>query len=140
MTELLWTETGTPQSQAVAQQVRQLIADSAWLSGYEDGHFVTVHFLKTEDPHFGHIRSGIKFQDTRVDDRGGYQRGHWLVLEQYSLDKETGIGTYSGQFELVLVSHILSSEQCPQALIPGAVVMSIMRVFSGQEQRAEVCA
>lgn len=77
---------------------------------------MTIHELKTEQPHFDAIKLGEKRAEIRRNDRG-FEVGDTLVLREY--DPQSG---YSGRSCRAKVTHILAGFE---ALVPGHVMMSI---------------
>lgn len=77
---------------------------------------MTIHELKTLQPHFDAIELGEKRAELRRDDRG-FEVGDTLVLREY--DPQSG---YSGRSCRAKVTHILAGFE---ALVPGHVMMSI---------------
>lgn len=83
-----------------------------------------IHFLKTQQPHFEEVwLDNAKKQETRFNDRG-YKVGDYLILNEYNNDDDT----MGDRWIFVLVTHILRSEDFPQALNPGWWVMSIFEI------------
>lgn len=77
---------------------------------------MTIHELKTLQPHFDAIELREKRAELRRDDRG-FEVGDTLVLREY--DPQSG---YSGRSCKAKVTHILAGFE---ALVPGHVMMSI---------------
>lgn len=63
--------------------------------------------LKCWPEHYEPIWAGFKKAEVRENDRD-YQTGDWLMLQKY-LPKP--VGEYTGEFMMVRVTHILTSEQ-----------------------------
>lgn len=76
-----------------------------------------THELKTTQPHFEHVRSGVKRAEIRRDDRG-FAVGDVLVLKEY----DPATDSYSGREVEVRVTHVLAGYE---ALAPGFVMLSI---------------
>lgn len=76
-----------------------------------------VHELKTTQPHFDDVRTGVKKVDIRMDDRG-FRVGDMLVLREY----DASDGTYSGRVIKAKIVHILAGFK---GLAPGYVALSI---------------
>lgn len=78
---------------------------------------MTIHDLKTVQPHFDAVSSGAKKAEVRRDDRG-FEVGDRLILREY--DAISGI--YSGRTIEARVTHVLSGFE---GLAPGYVALSI---------------
>lgn len=78
---------------------------------------VKTHELKTVQPHFEHVRSGMKRAEIRRDDRG-FAVGDVLVLREY----DPASCSYSGREVEVRVTHVLSGFE---GLAAGYVSLSI---------------
>jgi len=76
-----------------------------------------THELKTTQPHFEHVRSGVKRAEIRRDDRG-FAVGDVLVLREY----DPASCSYSGREVEVRVTHVLSGFE---GLAAGYVSLSI---------------
>ena len=76
-----------------------------------------THELKTVQPHFENVRSGVKRAEIRRDDRG-FAVGDVLVLREY----DAATDSYSGREVEVRVTHVLAGYE---ALAPGFVMLSI---------------
>lgn len=73
---------------------------------------MTIHELKTVQPYFDSIWSGMKKFEVRKNDRD-FKNGQLLLLREYKVD-----GTYTGKEILVRVDYILYDEDyCKQGYV-----------------------
>lgn len=76
-----------------------------------------THELKTVQPHFANVASGVKRAEIRRDDRG-FAVGDVLILREY----DPASCSYSGREVEVRVTHVLSGFE---GLAAGYVSLSI---------------
>ena len=76
-----------------------------------------THELKTVQPHFDHVRSGVKRAEIRRDDRD-FAVGDVLVLREYDPTTDS----YSGREVEARITHVLAGFE---GLAAGYVALSI---------------
>ena len=79
-----------------------------------------VHELKTIEPFYSDVKSGIKSFEVRINDRN-FQVGDFLVLKQY--DQKNKI--YSGDAILREIKYILTQNDYPDGLMNGYVILGL---------------
>ncbi len=94
----------------------------------------TIHFLKIRPKHFIDVQSGAKKADMRWNDRD-FQVGDILRLTEF-----TDHHTYSGKFEDVRITHILSGEEFNTAIRDGYVMLSFERIDDVRATARQVAA
>ena len=68
-----------------------------------------IHELKTVEPYFRYVSSGVKTFEVRKNDRD-FQVGDLLHLREY-ITKSVGSPFYSGHEVLVKITYILNDKQ-----------------------------
>jgi hypothetical protein len=105
-----------PQSLSVKQLAMQVI--EMLLDPGEAIPF--VHFLKTVQPFYSNIASGLKSFEIRYNDRD-FKVGDFVVLEKFP---------YTGAFVIKQISYMLTHDDFPDGLKPGYCVLSLNSVIN----------
>lgn len=90
-----------------------------------------IHSLKTIQPYFGQVKSGLKTAELRKNDRD-FKVGDWLLLQDFNMafayaigEGVETVGLYTGDFVLVEITDVC---QYPDALKEGWVMLSFKRM------------
>ena len=89
---------------------------------------MTIHILKTENPHFLDIYQGRKRFELRFNDRN-FKIGDFLILREYSKH----FGGYSSSWHAVKVIHMMEGPTL--GLAEGWVILSIARIRNYNETK-----